>query len=107
MARPDPIRERKYRLTRYSVFPILLILSGVGWELYALLYRLEGGPFSHVFWWAYGARYSLRWWLLSCGFTGFSAWCCWHFALRWPGLPQLVALVAVGLVLGWIGWLVS
>lgn len=105
--RPDPIRQRVYRFTKWMVVPASIVTLGAAWEIYALLFKLEGGPFSHLAWWAYGGRYSLQWWLLSSTFTAWSVWCCWHFAYRWPGLPHLLALVGAGLLVGLVGWILS
>ena len=99
--------RRQYRPTVRSIpwligFAILPL-----YEVLAIVYKWDGGALSHLFWWAYGARWSLRWWLLSCGFVGWSAWCCWHFAFEWPGLHQLLILVGIGLVIGAVGYLIT
>lgn len=100
-------KARRYRLTPASVPWMVAIVLLIPYEIAMILLGREGGPLSHVMWWAYGDRGTLRWWVLTWGFVGWSAWCCWHFALRWPGLPHLIALVLAGILAGLLGWAIS
>ena len=106
-----PVEEQRpahrYRPTIRSIPWLLGFLILPLYEVLAIVYKWDGGALSHLFWWAYGDRGTLRWWLLSCGFTGWSAWCCAHFALRWPGLPQLLTLLVLGLLIGLAGYLTT
>jgi hypothetical protein len=98
-------RQPKYRLTRWSL-PWLILLPVVGYELVMIQQGRMGGPLSHVVWVAYGDRWSLRWWLLSCAFTGLAVWTCAHFAFESPALRELGILVGLGLLVGLLGWLI-
>jgi hypothetical protein len=101
----DEKRQPGYRLTRYSI-PWLILLPLIGYELVMVQQGRMGGPLSHVVWWAYGERWSLRWWLLACSMAGFFAWVVWHFAMETPALRELGILVGAGLLIGLLGWLI-
>jgi hypothetical protein len=95
------------RLTRASIVWFVAALTLIPYEILCIVRRVDGGPLSHVMWWAYGDHGSLRWWLWTWGFIGWSAWCCWHFAYRWPNQWHLLALVTLGLAVGAVGYLIT
>lgn len=105
----EPVKPKlaTYRLTRYSLFWLLVIPTAVGYELWALLNRKDGGPMSHVVWWLYGDPHSLRWHLVGGALTGFWLWLPWHFLYRWPDQWHLLALCALGLLLGAAGYVIT
>jgi hypothetical protein len=102
---PDPLaKQRPGRVTRYSL-PWLLLVPLVGYEVWAILRDVDGGPLSHVVWWAYGDRWSLRWWLISGVVNGLMLWAIAHFMFVWPGLRELALLTAVLVAVGLACWL--
>lgn len=101
------LQPKEYHPTQRSIPWLIALLILPLYEILAIVFKWDGGALSHLFWWAYGPQGGLRWWLLGCGFIGWSAWCCWHFMARSPGLPELLALVAAGLAAGLVGFLIS
>lgn len=107
MADDDVIEEKrqpKYRLTRWSIHWLILV-PVIGYEVLMVQQKRMGGPLSHVVWVAYGDRWSLRWWLLSCAVWGFLLWAGAHFQFETPALRELGILVGAGLIVGLLGWL--
>jgi len=94
----------KYRPSKWSS-PWILLLPLLGWELWTVATGKAGGPLSHLVWWAYGDRYSLRWFLMSMSMNGLGVWAAAHFMFeRWE-VRELGFCVGIGLVLGLVGWL--
>lgn len=95
-----------YRITRYSLFWLLIIPTAVGYEIWALVTSKDGGALSHVVWWAYGDRWSAQWWFVGSPVTAFLLWCAVHFLFGYQvGLRHLIAFVAAGLLIGLAGYL--
>lgn len=105
----DPLEVKKapqkIRLTKFSI-PWLPMLGFPIWYELEMIRRGEmGGPLSHIFWWAYGDRFTLRWWMLACTVAGFFLWTAVHFAFVTPGLRALLIMLGVGALVGVTGWL--
>lgn len=108
---PDPLgaslaakkRRAAYRLTRYSVLWIVAAVLLVPYELVMVAQGHDGGPLTHVVKWTYGAQGSARWWLLGWATSGFLAWLIPHFLLEGWGIASLLVLVALGLLAGLVG----
>jgi hypothetical protein len=102
---------RSGRLTAWSIPWLVLIaicaVLAVPYEIYCIATGRDGGPLTHVVKWAYGPQLGLRWWLLGCGFFGWSAWLAPHFMFNNFGLRALLALVGLGLAVGVAGWLLT
>jgi len=96
-------RETAYRPTRWST-PWLLLIPLFGWELWAVITGKPGGPLSHLVWWAYGERYSLRWWVVAQVMNGLGLWAAAHFMFEWPDWRHLLIVLAAGAVTGLLGW---
>jgi len=95
-----------YRPSKWSS-PWILLLPLLGWELWTVATGKAGGPLSHLVWWAYGDRYSLRWFLMSMGMNGLGVWAAAHFMFeRWE-VRELGYCVGIGLILGMVGWLLT
>ena len=100
-----PVPE-EYRPSKWST-PWLLLLGLFGYEVWTVATGKHGGPLSHLVWWAYGPRWTLRWWLWSMGMNAFGFWAAAHFMFeRWE-VRELGICVAVGLMLGLAGWAVT
>jgi hypothetical protein len=98
-----PVPEN-YRPSKWST-PWLLLIPLLGWEIWTVATSKHGGPLSHLVWWAYGDRWSLRWWLASMGMNGLGVWAAAHFMFeRWE-VKELGICVGVGLWLGLLLWL--
>lgn len=95
-----------YRPTKWSS-PWILLLPLLGWELWTVATGKAGGPLSHLVWWAYGDRYSLRWFLMSMGMNGLGVWAAAHFMFEKWEVRELGFCVGIGLILGLIGWLLT
>lgn len=96
----------KYRPSKWST-PWILLLGLIGYELWAVATSKAGGPLSHLVWWTYGERYSLRWWLCSSALNGLGLWAAAHFMFEWPEVKELLITVACALGVGLIGWYVT
>lgn len=96
-----------YVLTVYSIPWLVGAMILVPYELWAVRYGKPGAALSHVVWWAYGVRYTARWWLVGMTGTAFLLWCAWHWLFVWPGLRELWILLGVGLLVGVAGAVVS
>lgn len=93
----------KYRLSRYSIPWFVAALILVPYEIIMILQGHEGGPLSHVVWWATGPRFELRWWLVAPALDGFLLWLILHFSFETPGWRALVWCVLLGLFVGCVG----
>lgn len=94
----------QYRPSKWSS-PWILLLPLLGWELWTVAKGKAGGPLSHLVWWSYGPRYSLRWFLMSMGMNALGVWAAAHFMFeRWE-VRELGICVGLGLLLGLLGWL--
>ena len=96
-------REPRYRPTKWSI-PWLLLIPLVGYELWAVVTSKDGGALSHLVWWAYGDRWSFRWWIASMMMNGLGAWAAWHFMFEWPDWRHLLWALLLGLALGLLGY---
>ena len=93
-----------YRPSKWST-PWILLLGLIGYELWAVATSKPGGPLSHLVWWAYGDRWSLRWWLASMSMNGLGVWAAAHFMFeRWE-VKELGICVFFGVLLGLVGYL--
>ena len=88
---------REYRPTKWSV-PWLIVPVMVAYELFAIVWSKDGGPLSHVLWWATGPVASARWAVVGGVLTGFCAWLAIHILWRTPGLAELAGAVAGAVV---------
>lgn len=88
---------REYRPTKWSV-PWLIVPIMVTYELFAIVWSKDGGPLSHVLWWATGPVASARWAVVGGALTGFCAWLAIHILWRTPGLAELAGAVAGAVV---------
>jgi len=96
----------KYRPSKWSS-PWILLLGLIGYELWAVGTSKPGGPLSHLVWWTYGERWSLRWWLCSSALNGLGLWAAAHFMFEWPEVKELLITVACAVGVGLIGWFVT
>ena len=107
----DNKARRPQKLTRYSIVWVAwLALSAVfliPYEIVMIVKGYEGGPLTHVVKWMYGPQWSLRWWLLGCLFFAWSAWLAPHFMFNGVGLRALLTLLALGLLVGAGGYLLT
>ena len=107
----DNKARRPQRLTPWSIPWVVLIaiciVLAVPYEVYCIATRREGGPLTHVVKWLYGPERSLRWWLLGSLFFAWSAWLAPHFMFNGVGLRALLTLLALGLLVGAGGYLLT
>lgn len=96
----------EYRPSKWTT-PWTLLLGLIGYELWAVATGKPGGPLSHLVWWTYGDRWSLRWWLCSMSLNGLGLWAAAHFMFEWPEVRELGITVAVMLALGVVGWWIT
>jgi hypothetical protein len=96
----------KYRPSKWST-PWILLLGLIGYELWAVGTSKAGGPLSHLVWWTYGERWSLRWWLCSSALNGLGLWAAAHFMFEWPEVKELLITIACAVGVGLIGWFVT
>ena len=99
----DEKREPQYRPSKWSS-PWALLIPLLGYELWAVATGKQGGPLSHLVWWAYGDRWSLRWWVASMMMNGLGVWAAVHFMFEWPDWRHLLICLVVGLALGLVAW---
>ncbi len=103
---PAGTPARQYRPTRWSL-PWLVIPVMVAYELAVLAADKDGGPLSHVLWWATGDVASARWVLAGGAMAGFCLWLAAHILWRAPGLAELAGAVAGAvIVLAAYSWIV-
>lgn len=96
----------KYRPSKWST-PWILLLGLIGYELWAVATSKPGGPLSHLVWWTYGERWSLRWWLCSSALNGLGLWAAAHFMFEWPEVKELLVTVVCAVGIGFVAWFVT
>lgn len=107
MSTPTRSKAPAYRLSRYSILWIAAAVLLIPYEIVMVVKGHEGGPLTHVVKWAYGAEFSLRWWLLGWANTGFLLWLAPHMLFEGFGLKALLTFVGVGLLVGTAGFLAT
>ena len=103
----DAKARSKYRITKASVVWIVAALLLIPYEIFCVARNIDGGPLTHVVKWCYGTQFSLRWWLLGFGNSGFLLWMVPHFLFEGWGLNRLLILVGLGLLVGAAGYLIT